>query len=104
MTGQRTRSRRVSSIDQNTDRQLEAVSIEKVFGLKSQCGPETIGQPDTSLYVQFGRLKSMPAAAMNGAGERAIAKTTGLKSRRILRGHMRSDQPFQENAAANLGL
>jgi integrase len=43
-------------------------------------------------------------AAMNGEGERSIAKTTGHKSRRVLRRYIRSGQLFSENAAANLGL
>jgi hypothetical protein len=37
-------------------------------------------------------------------GERSIAKTTGHKSRRVLRRCIRSGQMFQENAAAHLGL
>ncbi|MGB7549249.1 MAG: tyrosine-type recombinase/integrase [Terracidiphilus sp.] len=43
-------------------------------------------------------------AAMNGAGERAIAKTTGHRARRVLRRYIRSGQLFRENAAATLGL
>ncbi len=43
-------------------------------------------------------------AAMNGAGEREIAKTTGHKSRRVLRRYIRTGQLFRENAASTLGL
>jgi integrase len=43
-------------------------------------------------------------AAMNGAGERAIAETTGHKSRRVLRRYIRTGKLFQENAASTLGL
>jgi hypothetical protein len=41
---------------------------------------------------------------MNGPGERLIAKTTGHKSRRVLRRYIRSGQLLCENAAPNLGL
>jgi site-specific recombinase XerD len=43
-------------------------------------------------------------AATNGASESAIARTTGHRSRRVLRRYIRSGQLFRENAAANLGL
>jgi hypothetical protein len=42
--------------------------------------------------------------AMNGAGEREIAKTTGHKSRRVLRRYIRTGQLFRENVASTLGL
>lgn len=43
-------------------------------------------------------------AAMNGASERDIAKTTGHKSRRVLRRYIRTGRLFHENASASLGL
>jgi site-specific recombinase XerD len=43
-------------------------------------------------------------AAMNGVGERSIAKTTGHRSRRVLRRYIRTGQLFRENAASALGL
>jgi len=43
-------------------------------------------------------------AALNGSSERAIAKTTRHKSRRVLRRYIRPGELFRENAAASLGL
>jgi len=43
-------------------------------------------------------------AAMNGADERVIAKTTGHKSRRVLRRYIRIGSMYRENAASSLGL
>ena len=43
-------------------------------------------------------------AAMNGSSERAIAKTTRHRSRRVLRRYIRPGDLFRENAAASLGL
>jgi integrase len=43
-------------------------------------------------------------AALNGSSERAIAKTTRHKSRRVLRQYIRPGEMFRENASANLGL
>jgi site-specific recombinase XerD len=62
------------------------------------------GLDATNLAGHSMRSGMATQAAMNGAGERSIAKTTGRKSRRILRRYIRSGQLFQENASANLGL
>ena len=43
-------------------------------------------------------------AALNGSSERAIAKTTRHKSRRVLRRYIRPGELFRENASASLGL
>ena len=43
-------------------------------------------------------------AAMNGAGERQIAKTTRHKSERVLRRYIRTGKLFRDNASATLGL
>jgi integrase len=43
-------------------------------------------------------------AALNGSSERAIAKTTRHRSRRVLRRYIRPGELFRENAAASLGL
>jgi len=43
-------------------------------------------------------------AAMNGALERNIARTTRHKSRRVLRRYIRPGELFRENASACLGL
>ena len=43
-------------------------------------------------------------AALNGSSERAIAKTTRHKSRRVLRPAIRPVVLFRENASASLGL
>ena len=43
-------------------------------------------------------------AAMNGAGERQIAKTTRHKSQRVLRRYIRTGKLFRDNASSALGL
>jgi len=43
-------------------------------------------------------------AALNGSSERAIAKTTRHRSRRVLQRYIRPGELFRENAAASLGL
>ena len=43
-------------------------------------------------------------AALNGSSERAIAKTTRHRSRRVLRRYIRPGEMFHENASAALGL
>jgi len=43
-------------------------------------------------------------AAMNGAGERQIAKTTRHRSQRVLRRYIRTGQLFRDNASSTLGL
>lgn len=43
-------------------------------------------------------------AALNGSSERAIAKTTRHRSRRVLRRYIRPGEMFRENASASLGL
>lgn len=58
----------------------------------------------TNLAGHSMRAGMAAQAAMSGAGERSITKTTGHKSRRILRRYIRSGQLFRENASANLGL
>jgi site-specific recombinase XerD len=65
---------------------------------------ERAGIDSTNIAGHSMRAGMATQAAMNGAGERSIAKTTGHKSRRILRRYIRSGQLFRENAASNLGL
>ena len=43
-------------------------------------------------------------AALNGSSERAIAKTTRHRSRRVRRRYIRPGELFRENASASLGL
>lgn len=43
-------------------------------------------------------------AALNGTSERAIARTTRHRSRRVLRCYIRPGEMFRENASASLGL
>jgi len=41
-------------------------------------------------------------AALNGSSERAIARTTRHRSRRVLRRYIRPGEMFRENASASL--
>lgn len=43
-------------------------------------------------------------AALNGSSERAIARTTRHRSRRVLRRYIRPGEMFHENVSASLGL
>ena len=43
-------------------------------------------------------------AALNGSPERAIARTTRHRTRRVLRRYIRPGEMFRENASAALGL
>jgi integrase len=43
-------------------------------------------------------------AALKGSPERAIARTTRHRSRRVLRRYIRPGEMFRENASASLGL
>jgi hypothetical protein len=43
-------------------------------------------------------------AALNGSSERAIARTSRHRSRRVLRRYIRPGEMFHENASASLGL
>jgi hypothetical protein len=43
-------------------------------------------------------------ALENGSSERAIARTTRHRSRRVLRRYIRPGELFRENAAASLGI
>jgi hypothetical protein len=43
-------------------------------------------------------------AALNGASERSIARTTRYRSRHVLRRYIRPGELFRDNAAASLGL
>ena len=42
--------------------------------------------------------------ALNGSSERAIARTTRHRSRRVLRRYIRPGKKFRENTSASLGL
>jgi hypothetical protein len=42
--------------------------------------------------------------ALNGSSERAIARTTRHRSRRVLRRYIRPGEMFRENASASVGL
>jgi hypothetical protein len=50
------------------------------------------------------RYKSHLLVALNGSSERAIAKTTQDRSRRVLLRYFRPGELFLKNAAASLGL
>ena len=50
------------------------------------------------------RAGTATQAALNGSSERAIAKTTRHRSRRVLRRYIRPGELFRENASASLGL
>lgn len=62
------------------------------------------GMDATNIAGHSVRAGMATQAAMNGTSERAIAKTTRHRSRRVLRRYIRSGELFRENAAASLGL
>jgi integrase len=62
------------------------------------------GMNATNIAGHSVRAGMATQAALNGSSERAIAKTTRHKSRRVLRRYIRPGELFRENASASLGL
>lgn len=62
------------------------------------------GMNATNIAGQSVRAGMATQAALNGSSERAIAKTTRHRSRRVLRRYIRPGEMFRENASASLGL
>lgn len=62
------------------------------------------GMNATNIAGHSVRAGMATQAALNGSSERAIAKTTRHKSRRILLRYIRPGEMFRENASASLGL
>ncbi|KAA6465271.1 site-specific integrase [Acidobacteria bacterium AB60] len=62
------------------------------------------GMNATNIAGHSVRAGMATQAALNGSSERAIARTTRHKSRRILRRYIRPGEMFRENASAALGL
>ena len=62
------------------------------------------GMNATNIAGHSVRAGMATQAALNGSSERAIARTTRHKSRRILRRYIRPGEMFRENASASLGL
>ena len=62
------------------------------------------GMNATNIVGHSVRAGMATQAALNGSSERAIAKTTRHRSRRVLRRYIRPGEMFRENASASLGL
>ena len=62
------------------------------------------GMNATNIAGHSVRAGMATQAALNGSSERAIAKTTRHRSRRVLRRYIRPGEMFRENASAALGL
>lgn len=62
------------------------------------------GMNATNIAGHSVRAGMATQAALNGSSERATAKTTRFKSRRVLRRYSRPEELFRENASASLGL
>jgi integrase len=62
------------------------------------------GMNATNIAGHSVRAGMATQAALNGSSERAIARTTRHRSRRVLRRYIRSGEMFRENASASLGL
>jgi integrase len=62
------------------------------------------GMNATNIAGHSVRAGMATQAALNGSSERAIAKTTRRRSRRVLRRYIRPGELFRENASASLGL
>jgi integrase len=62
------------------------------------------GMNATNIAGHSVRAGMATQAALNGSSERAIAKTTRHKSRRVLRRYIRPVEMFRENASSSLGL
>jgi integrase len=62
------------------------------------------GMDATNIAGHSVRAGMATQAALNGSSERAIARTTRHRSRRVLRRYIRPGKFFRENASASLGL
>jgi integrase len=62
------------------------------------------GMNATNIAGHSVRAGMATQAALNGSSERAIARTTRHRSRRVLRRYIRPGEMFRENASASLGL
>jgi hypothetical protein len=62
------------------------------------------GMNATNIAGHSVRAGMATQAALHGSSERAIAKTTRHRSRRVLRRYIRPGELFRENASASLGL
>lgn len=77
MTGQRVGYKRVSTIDQSTDRQLDGIVVDRVFGDKAS-GKSTDGRPELRRAIEYVRtgdtlvVHSMDRLARNLDDLRAI--------------------------------
>ena len=79
---------------------LHRDSIAAIFKTAAARG----GLDATNIAGHSVRAGMATQAALNGSSERAIAKTTRHKSRRVLRRYIRPGELFRENASASLGL
>ena len=75
-------------------------SIAEIF----KTAASRAGMNATNIAGHSVRAGMATQAALNGSSERAIAKTTRHKSRRVLRRYIRPGELFRENASASLGL
>ncbi len=66
--------------------------------------PRGRGMNATNIAGHSVRAGMATQAVLNGSSERAIAKTTRHRSRRVLRRYIRPGEMFRENASASLGL
>lgn len=62
------------------------------------------GMNATNIAGHSVRAGMATQAALNGSSERAIARTTRHRSRRVLRRYIRPGEMFRENASSALGL
>jgi hypothetical protein len=79
---------------------LHRDSIAEIF----KTAAKRAGINATNIAGHSVRAGMATQAALNGSSERAIAKTTRHKSRRVLRRYIRPGELFRENASASLGL
>ena len=79
---------------------LHRDSIAAIFQRAASRG----GMNATNIAGHSVRAGMATQAALNGSSERAIARTTGHRSRRVLRRYIRPGEMFRENASAALGL
>jgi integrase len=79
---------------------LHRDSIAEIF----KTAASRSGMNVTNIAGHSVRAGMATQAALNGSSERAIARTTRHRSRRVLRRYIRPGEMFRENASASLGL
>ena len=100
--GQRHRGRSFSRSRSSRPRSLHRLASRLDRSDFQNRRDERAGMNATNIAGHSVALGMATQAALNGSSERAIARTTRHRSRRVLRRYIRPGEMFRENASASL--